>query len=130
MPEPTRRQCMAGVAALAGVRWEDEDIDPDDTEPLEGGMYTTGEFVPERVFATGESGAARWAIEDPFLTDRAVDVFCDPQHVNLNIHGEGDDIRAGQLAVLSAEQARQLGAALFQAGEELERRQDGGGDDE
>lgn len=124
MSKVNRRQYMAGVAALAGARWEAEDIDPDDTEPLEGGNYTTGEFTPQRIIATGKSNVAGWTIEDDDVTDRLLEVFYDTEDVNLTIQGESDDVLASELAVLTPHQARQLGAALYQAGEELERRQE------
>lgn len=125
MTEFSRRQYMAGVAALAGVRWENEDIDPDDADPLEGGVYTTGEFTPKRMLSSGEGDVTKWILEDDDFTDRTVEVFYDNLDVLLALDGNGEgDLRAGALGVLTPEQARQVGAALYQAGEELERRQE------
>lgn len=46
----------------------------------------------------------------------------DSDGVQLAIEGSSDDTRAGGLAGITPEQAREIGAALYQAAEELDRR--------
>lgn len=121
----TRRQYMAGVAALAAARWDDAEYDIDAVDewgPLEGGVYRTGRFSPASLLASGDDPDGRWLVEDDDLSDRTLDVTYAQEGVEIAIEGSAEDTRAGALASLSPEQAREIAAALYQAAEELERR--------
>ncbi|WP_418280816.1 hypothetical protein [Halorubrum sp. DTA98] len=122
----TRRQYLAGVAALAAARWNDAEYDIDAVDewgPIKGGLYTTGVFSPESLLTSGNDPAADWLVEDDDLTDRTLEVTYDSEGVQLAIEGSAEDTRAGGLAEVSPEQAREIAAAIFQAAEELERRE-------
>lgn len=121
-----RRDFMSSVAALAATRWENEGYDPEkieEWEELQGGTSDTGSFTPTTLRTSGHCELADWVIPDEDLDDRIVNVFYDTTDVSLCFEGTSGDIRGGGLVQFSPEQARQLGAALYQAGEELERRQ-------
>jgi len=127
MPELTRREAMNGVAALAASRWAADGLDIEDAdewEPPTGGSYDTGMFEPDGISTSGHGQVADWLLEDADFTDRTLKVFYDDGEVHLTMEGSADDVRAGALATLTTEQARELGAALYQAGEELDRRPD------
>jgi len=133
MTDVTRRQYMGGVAALAATRWENEDYDienADEWEPLKGGIYETGTFTPAALTTSGDGKVAGWLLEGDDFSERAVEVFYDPSAVHLSFEGSDGDLRAGGLAELTTEQARELAAALFQAAEELDRRPGGNDADE
>lgn len=126
-PQFSRRQSMAGVAAAEASQWDAEDYDletVDEWEPLDGGTYETFNFEPEKLLTSGEGTCVGWLMENDDLEIRTVNVFYYPTNVSLGFEGENDDLRAGYLAILTTEQAKELGAALYQAGEEFERRQD------
>ena len=128
----TRRQYMAGVAALAAGRWSDAEYDidaVDEWEPLKGGLYTTGVFSPASILTSGDDPDGGWLVEDDDLSERTLEVTYDSDGVQLAIEGSAADTCAGGLAELSPEQAREIAAALYQAGEELERRTETSGDD-
>lgn len=127
MTDVTRRQYLGGVATLAATRWENEDYDIENVEnwdPLKGGTYTTGTFTPQQLTTSGEGTVSGWLLEDDDFTDRTMEVFYDPDAVHLTLEGQGEDLRRGGLAELTTDQARDLAAALFQAAEELDRRQE------
>ena len=120
-----RREFMGGVAALAATRWENEDYEienADEWEPLKGGSYTTGTFVPESMRTSGEGAVAGWLLEDDEFEDRTVEVFYDTSGVHLTIEGSGDDLYGGAIGEFEPDAAKQLAAALFQAAEEYDRR--------
>jgi hypothetical protein len=127
MPELTRREAMNGVAALAASRWAADGLDiadADEWEPPTGGSYETGTFEPDKILTSGNGQVADWMLDDADFTDRTLEVFYDDGEVHLAMDGSADAVRAGALATLTTEQARELGAALYQAGEELDRRPD------
>ncbi|ELZ21481.1 hypothetical protein C475_18726 [Halosimplex carlsbadense 2-9-1] len=125
-----RRDFLSSVAALAATRWEQEDYDIDNVEewaPLEDGGYTTGEFTPSTLTTSWGNEFSGGAFPDEKFSERTVTVFYDTTDVNLCFEGRDGDpgdggLRAGGLIQLTPEQARELGASLYQAGEELERR--------
>lgn len=122
-----RRTFLGAVATLAGTRWENEGYDienADEWEPLDGGTYNTGSFTPMELMSSGEGEFAGWLIEDDDLSERTMEVFYDSNAIHLSFEGSGGDMRAGGLGSLSPDQARNLGAALYQAGEELEWRRE------
>lgn len=131
-----RREFIEGVAALTATRWDAEGHDPENIEewaPTEPGTYTTGEFSPVYLSTSGSVPGGEWLLEDSDFTERSIQVFYDQRKVNLGVSGEGEGIDGGLLAELNPDQARELGAALYQAAEELERRpgpgpEDGGAD--
>jgi hypothetical protein len=119
----SRREYMAGVASLAAVRWDSEDYDienADEWEPLKRGIYETGTFVPLAISSNGRGASASWMIEDDQLQERALQVWYDPESVHIAFEGESDETYAGGLAELEPEQAKELGAALYQAAVEYE----------
>jgi hypothetical protein len=121
-----RRDFMSGVAAVAASRWNAEGYDienVDEWDPVDGGAYQTGTFTPEYLIASGHDGdRAEWLFERGDFPDETIEVHYDKSGVSIALEGAGESHRAGSLANLTPEQARQLGAALYQAGEELERR--------
>jgi len=125
MAELTRREAMNGVAALAASRWAADNLDIEDAdewEPPTDGIYTTGAFAPAGISTSGNGQVADWLLEDADFTDRTLKVSYGHCEVQLSMEGRADAVRAGALASLTPEQARELGAALYQAGEELDRR--------
>lgn len=133
-----RRSFMEGVAALAGVRWADQDVDVDeltsgaeagDDPTLEeiaaerGGPYTTGEFTPPGFmhrtgFRVGE--IVMWGDDfDEF--DLAVQYDYNGPYIAQEFASDDGD-QVDLMTKLTPEQARQLGAALYQAAEEHESR--------
>lgn len=125
-----RRRYMSAVAALASVRWGRQGYDPAELEEwsdLGGGIYTTGEFTPATLIASASGVIGTWRCDDDDdLAERVVSVSYDSRHVSLSLDGEtaGGDAEAGALAGFEPEAAKELGAALYQAAEELERRGD------
>lgn len=127
MTDTTRREYMAGVAALAAARWETEDYDIENVEnwePMKHGTYTTGTFSPGYFSTSGEGKVGGWLLEDEDLSERTLEVFYDTQEVHLTMEGKSDDVRSGGLAAFDTDQARDLAAALYQAAEELDRRRE------
>ncbi len=128
MTDLLRRQYMSAVAAAAAARWDDEDYDienVDEWEPMDGDTYRTATFTPRYLSATGEGKFASWVLEDEDLPERTMDVFYRTEAVHLTFEGADRerDVRAGSLADLSTDQAKELAAALYQAAEELRRRE-------
>lgn len=120
-----RRDFMSAVAALAATRWDNEDYDienAEEWEPIDSGTYETGRFSPDYLSASGQGKFASWLLEDDDLPERTMEVFYSPQAVHLTFEGSDGDVRAGGLADLTTDQARDLAAALYQAAEELDRR--------
>lgn len=117
--EPTRRQFLAGAAAVAAARWEDEDYDPanvDGWEPIVGAGYVTGEFD----VGPALGGITTEYFDIEFGRDElaAVDIVAgyDRDGVTLTIEANGDGpVRQGVLADLSPDDARELAGALYQA---------------
>lgn len=121
----TRREYLDGVAAAAAARCAADGYDlsaADEWDPVESGLYPTGEFVPKSLSTSGESGAASWLVEDDGFDNRTIEVGYTPDGVNLTLEGEINGGYGGALAGLTAEQAKEIGAALYQAGEELQQR--------
>jgi hypothetical protein len=127
-----RRDFMASVAGLAATRWENEGYNPENIEewdPLEDGQCTTGEFTPSTLTTSWGREFSGGVFPDEQFSERTVTVDYDTTDVNFCFEGRDGDPddgghRAGGLIQLTPEQAQQLGAALYQAGEELERRQE------
>jgi len=120
-----RREFMGGVAALAATRWENEDYDienAEDWEPIEGGSYTTGTFVPATMRTSGEGAVTSWLLEDAEFEDRTTEVFYDTSGVHVTIEGSSEDLYGGAIGEFDPDEAKQLAAALFQAAEEYDRR--------
>ena len=127
MTDLSRRQYMAAVVTAAAARWDNEKYDienADEWEPMDGGTYETGQFTPSALTTSGDGTVAGWLIEDDKLTERTMEVFYDPSAVHLTFEGKSDELRAGGLAELTTDQAREIAAALFQAAEELDRRRE------
>lgn len=125
MSKVTRREYLGGVAAAAIARWEDEDYSLENVEewdPIDGGIYTTGEFSPGYLRTSGDGVYSSWGVEDDDLQDRSLVVFYDRDGVNVTMEGEGDNVYGGALTELDTEEAKEFAAAVFQAAEELEQR--------
>lgn len=91
MTDTTRREYMAGVAALAAARWETEDYDIENVEnwePMKHGTYTTGTFSPGYFSTSGEGKVGGWLLEDEDLSERTLEVFYDTQEVHLTMEGK------------------------------------------
>lgn len=124
MTEPSRREFMGAVAALALTRYEDQDLDPADLgewDYEEQGMYTTGEFEPETMVMSGHSPHMSWSMEEP-LDEAELTVKYDTRDVLLMFENKGDQGRAGALLSLPLEEMKELAAAIYQAAWELENR--------
>jgi hypothetical protein len=121
----TRREYLSGVAAAAAARCAADGYDlaaAGEWDPVENGLYSTGEFTPAKFSTSGENGAAGWLLEDEDFTEKTIEVTYTADSVNLTLEGDAEDDYGGALAGLTAEQAKDLGAALYQAGEELQQR--------
>lgn len=119
-----RLDSKSGVGTLAAARWASEDYDIENIKewgPMEDGIYTVGKFTPAYFSTSGEGKACSWLLEGHDLTESEVEVHYDPDEVHMTMQGEGEGIRGGTLVALDPEQAKEIGAALYQAGEELER---------
>ncbi len=124
MTDLTQRY-MSAVAAVGC--WDDEDYDienVDEWEPMDGGTYETGRLTPSRLRASGDGTVAGWLIEEDTFTNRTMEVFYNSSAVHLTFEGKSEELRAGGLAELTTDQARDLAAALFQAAEELDQRRE------
>lgn len=116
---------MSSVAALAAANWAAEDYDianAEQWEPAGRGTYFTGRFDPEEIWASADD--EEWAVElsGKEVTDTTLHVHYDDQGVNVDIDGSADDRRAGALAKLDPEQAKEVAAAIYMAAEEQARR--------
>lgn len=117
-----RREFIGGVAALAATRWENEDYDIENWDPMEGGSYTTGSFTPTSMRTSGDGTVAGWLLEADDLVQMTVEVFYDTSGVHLTIEGNGDDVYGGAQSEFDPHEAKEAAAALYQAAEEYQRR--------
>ena len=88
------------------------------------GWHTIEDLAPERLSSHGQGNVAGWAVEDDDLLTRCLAVEYCPDGVHFCFQGDGADVEIDGGATLTPEQAKRLGAALFQAGEELDRWRD------
>lgn len=120
-----RRDILTGVAALAGARWAGEGIDVDElTDEDESGLYTTGEFAPSGFTMYSDLEYADVVIRGDEFDDQQLVARYDYSGPFLAAEYDRDDgtAQVGFLADLTPSQARELGAALYQAAEEHEAR--------
>lgn len=119
-----RRDVLQGLLALAGAQWAEEGIDPTNVEEwgaLERSTYLVDEFDVERAAATLHGPAFRGVIRREDVTDCALRVDYTPEHVLLSVEAAGDaDVEASAAADVAPTTAKELGAALYRAGRELE----------
>jgi hypothetical protein len=114
----------AGVRARVAGRWDAAEYDisnVDDWPELGSGTFTIEQLPTEGFSSSGETGVAGWVFDGDDVADRTTTVYYARDGVHVGLEGENESTRVSVEARLSPEQARQLGAALYQAGEELER---------
>lgn len=126
MSELTRRECMAGAAALAAARWEEVEYDIEEAEewePMDGGCFPVGELSVGKLTAFTRCAYSAIEFEHGDLTDRQVTVHYWEDGVSLITDAEGGDhLAAGQLVMFTPDEARELAGMLYQGAEELDRR--------
>lgn len=115
-----------GFSDRVDERWDAADYDIDNVENWGDidGAYTVDDILPDRLSSEGDGNVAGWYVKDEDLTTRSVSVHYSSSGVRLGLDGTGDDVQMSAGAGLTPEQAKRLGAALYQAGEELERWRD------
>lgn len=123
MPEPSRRGFMGAVAAAAFASYDDKDYGPADVQgwPLDQ-SYCTGSVVPEVVRAGIEGPLANIETPVPGATGERADVNYDSSGVFLGFDSERGDFSAWGGMRLDPDAAKELAAALYRAGWELEQR--------
>lgn len=122
-----RRDFMSAVAALAGTRWDNEDYDVANVEnwdDVDCGSYCTGSFSPLEVNTNGDGPISGWLLEDDELDERMTEVFYTSDAVFISVEGRGENIYSGSRGGFEPDQAKQVAAALYQAAEELQQRQE------
>ena len=125
MIDLSRREYMGAVAAAAATRLDNEEYDienADQWEPLSGGTYQIGQFTAQMLTASGQGAVGGWLVERGVLDDCLVEVFYSTDGITVALEGDAGDVRASTGAELAPDQAREIGAALYQAAEELEAR--------
>jgi hypothetical protein len=119
-----RREFLEGVAALAGTRWEEEDYDIDDADnwdAMAGGIYETGSVSPALITGSVERPMSAIRVAEDDVDEHHIDVDYTSKGVHCAVEAENadGDVRIGAMCKLTPEQAKELGAILYQAGEEL-----------
>lgn len=126
MPEPSRRQALQAVAALATTAWAADDIDPAD-EPQESRPYGAAGYTVNELEGVGLVTSVRSCCMDVSLADRdefeatKLGVYHDGGTVQVDLDGQGEKHHGGTLATLDPEQAREVAVAIYMAAEEASR---------
>lgn len=124
----SRRHFMGATAAVALTRIRDAGHDPSEADqwsPVDGWGYITGTFTPLSVAAGADGPLSSFRVgRDTELTDQRIEVGYGPGAVLVSFHGKNDGLSVDGGLKVSPEQAKQLGAAIYQAGWELENRPD------
>jgi hypothetical protein len=110
------------AAAAVARRLEATDYDLGDWRLADlDGTVNVENMPPTEVSCSGETAGASWLVEPPLIDDGTVEVFYSGWGVTAAFTGRSADgeHRAGASASLTPAQARELGAALMQAAEEL-----------
>ena len=111
------------VASLRSRCEGSGESDPEEMEPIGAKMFETGSLTPERAEFFAETEVSKLDVADYQLDEREVRVRYDASDVLLTVNCEQEDIVSISAGVdLSADEARQLAEALFQAAEEKEQR--------
>jgi len=117
---------LPGLVGFAMTRWDEEGITPptldDDLDPIDNGIYRTGEFTPEAVTGSGQGPISQWEFNAEDFEEQVLEICYTCGGVSLEIQAKGEEKRDGMLADFSTDQAREIAAALWQAAEERDHR--------
>lgn len=120
-----RREFVGGLAALAGVQWDEEGLDiesADEWEPLGPGLYFTARQSVDELVARVRSDSERLLADDGEFPSPEVQVYYDRDGVHVDLEGSADSTNLSISNALTPAQAREVAVGLYQAAEELEKR--------
>lgn len=121
----SRREYVLTAATLSGLaeglREEDGyDLEEMRDVPEQNALWGSGDVTPQSMASSGYGPAARWSVDDRQLDDVTLNVHYDGITVNLDLEGKSESARAGYLATLDPDQAKEIAVALYRAAEDVE----------